>query len=117
MVIRRGDIWWAELPEPTGLEAGFRRPVVVVQEDALNQSRIQTIVVVPLYSTLKHLAHSANIELAVEATSLQRTSVAVTIQVFALNRSQLCERVGTVSLNYMDELDYALARTLGLLPV
>jgi len=53
MVISQGEIWWADLPSPTGSGPGFRRPVIVVQGDALNGSRISTTVCVPLTSNLK----------------------------------------------------------------
>jgi mRNA interferase MazF len=52
MVIAQGEIWWADLPEPVGSGPGFRRPVVVVQGDAFNRSRIATVVCVPLTSNL-----------------------------------------------------------------
>ena len=53
MVITQGDVCWADLPDPTGSGPGFRRPVVVVQGDAFNRSRIATVVCVPLTSNLR----------------------------------------------------------------
>ena len=61
MVISQGEIWRADLPAPTGSGPGFRRPVVVVQGDALNQSRISTVVCVPLTSNLKWALAPGNV--------------------------------------------------------
>jgi mRNA-degrading endonuclease toxin of MazEF toxin-antitoxin module len=52
-VIAQGETWWADLGEPVGSAPGFRRPILVVQGDALNQSRISTVICVPLMSNLK----------------------------------------------------------------
>lgn len=51
MVIQRGDIWWASLPEPSGSESGYRRPVLVIQSDAFNRSRIDTVFVAAILAT------------------------------------------------------------------
>ena len=53
MVISQGEVWWADLPVPAGSGPGHRRPVVIVQGDALNRSRIGTVVCVPLNSNLR----------------------------------------------------------------
>lgn len=94
MVIAQGEIWWAELPVPRGSEPGFRRPVVVVQGDALNRSRIGTIVCVPLTSNLKWSNAPGNLALAPQLTGLPRESVANVSQIIALDRDILVERVG-----------------------
>lgn len=94
MVIWQGEVWWAELDEPRGAEPGFRRPVVVVQGDALNRSRIRTAVCVPLTSNLKWAHAPGNVELSPRATGLPRESVANVSQVVALDRDLLDECVG-----------------------
>ena len=53
MVVRRGELWWGDLPEPAGSEPGFRRPIVIVQADPLNASRISTVVVAAITSNLR----------------------------------------------------------------
>jgi mRNA interferase MazF len=94
VVIAQGEVWWADLPVPDGSEAGFRRPVVVVQGDALNRSRIATIVCVPLTSNLKWADAPGNVLLASRATGLSQDSVANVSQVTAFDRSWLTERTG-----------------------
>ena len=76
MVVSRGDVFWASLPDPTGSGPGFRRPVAVVQGDAFNASRLATVVVVPLTSNLRWAAAPGNVLLAATRTGLPRDSVA-----------------------------------------
>lgn len=94
MVISQGDVWWADLPEPTGSGPGFRRPVVVVQGDALNRSRIATIVCVPLTSNLKWADAPGNVRLSPQFTGLSKESVANVSQIITLDRSLLAEHSG-----------------------
>ncbi len=97
MVISQGDIWWADLPSPTGSGPGFRRPVVIVQGDALNQSRIGTAICVPLTSNLKWASAPGNVVLASKVTSLEKDSVANVSQILTVDRELLTECVGSVS--------------------
>jgi mRNA interferase MazF len=97
MVISQGEVWWADIPRPTGSEPGLRRPVVVVQGDALNRSRIGTVVCVPLTSNLKWAGAPGNVLLASRSTSLPKDSVANVSQIVALDKSFLTERVGKLS--------------------
>lgn len=94
MVISQGEVWWAELPEPAGSGPGFRRPVVVVQSDALNQSRIRTVVCVPLTSNLKWAGAPGNVSLSTELTGLSKESVVNVSQIVTLDKSFLTERTG-----------------------
>ena len=94
MVIAQGEIWWADIGEPIGSAPGFRRPVVVVQCDALNRSRSSTVVCVPLTSNLKWADAPGNLLLQAELTGLPRDSVANASLIVALDKSQLTERIG-----------------------
>ncbi len=102
MVITQGDIWWADIPTPTGSGPGFRRPVLVVQGDALNQSRIATIVCVPLTSNLKWAAAPGNVQLPASASGLPKDSVANVSQIVSLDRGLLSQRTGRLSRSKMD---------------
>lgn len=97
MVIRQGDIWWADFPEPVGSGPGFRRPVIVVQNDKLNHSRINTVVCVPLTSNLKWAEATGNLRLTTTMTGLPRDSVANVSQITAIDKSQLIESAGRLS--------------------
>ncbi len=97
MVIFQGEIWWADLPPPTGSGPGFRRPVVVVQGDALNRSRIATVVCVPITGNLRWAGAPGNLALPARVTNLPSDSVANVSQILALDRSLLIERVSKLS--------------------
>ena len=97
MVISQGEVWWADLGMPSGSAPGFRRPVVVVQGDALNRSRIATVVCVPLTSNLTWAEAAGNVLLPSDATGLSKDSVANVSQVLTLDKSVLTERVGKLA--------------------
>jgi len=92
-VIAQGDVWWAELAEPRGSEPGFRRPVVVVQGDSLNRSRIATIVCVSITSNLKWAIAPGNVLLPAGRAGLPKDSVANVSQIVTLDRSVFSEHV------------------------
>jgi mRNA interferase MazF len=94
VVVAQGDIVWASSADPEGSEPGFRRPVVVVQGDAFNASRIATVVVVPLTSNLRWAAAPGNVFLAARTTGLPKDSVANVSGVVAVHRAVLSDRAG-----------------------
>jgi mRNA interferase MazF len=94
MVIAQGEVWWADLPVPVGSSPGYRRPVVVVQGDALNRSRVATVVCVPLTSNLRWADAPGNLPLSPRVTGLPKDSVANVSQVLTLDKDLLTERVG-----------------------
>lgn len=100
----QGEVWWADLDEPSGSEPGFRRPVVVVQGDAFNRSRLSTVVCVPLTSNLDWAAFPGNVQLPAKATGLPKDSVAVVSQIVTLDRGVLTERVGRLAGARLDEV-------------
>jgi len=95
--ITQGDIWWSDLPEARGSEPGFRRPVVVVQGDAMNRSRVATVVCVPLTSNVKWATAPGNVLLPPSVTGLPKESVANVSQIVTLDRTNLGERTGKLS--------------------
>ena len=113
MVITQGDVCWAELSAPTGSGPGFRRPVIVVQGDALNRSRVATVVCVPLTSNLRWADAPGNVLLAARMTGLPKDSVANVSQVVALDRALLEVRVGRISRAKIDLLLAGLDTVLG----
>ena len=102
MVIGQGEIWWADLGEPIGSAPGYRCPVVVVQCDALNISRIGTVVCVPLTSNVKWGRAPGNVLLSAGATRLPKDSVANVSLIVALDKRQLVERVGKMSRRQLE---------------
>lgn len=96
-MIAQGDVCWADLADPTGSEPEFRRPVVVVQGDAINRSRIVTVVCVPLTSNLRWAEAPGNVLLPARSTRLQQDSVANVSRIVTIDRTVLTERVGRIS--------------------
>ena len=96
-MISQGDIWWAELGASTGSGPGFRRPVVVVQGNSFNRSRIATVVCVPLTSNLRWAEAPGNVLLPARATRLPKDSVANVSQLLTLDRGLLAEHVAKLS--------------------
>ena len=93
-MIAPGEIWWTDLGDPVGSAPGFRRPVLVVQGDALNRSRIATVLCVPLTSNLKWADAPGNVALTARQTGLPKDSVANVSLTIAIDKDQLTERVG-----------------------
>ena len=114
MNVAQGDVWWAELPEPAGSEPGFRRPVVVAQGDALNHSRLGTVVCVPITSNLRWADAPGNVLVEGSRSGLPRDSVANVSQVVSLDRDVLAERVGKLPAHLLeavlDGIDVILGR-------
>jgi mRNA interferase MazF len=102
MVIAQGHVYWANLPEPTGSGPGFRRPVLVVQGDALNRSRLRTVICVPLTSNLRWAEAPGNVLLRAKATGLPKDSVANSSQLITLDRALLTQEVGKLSKRQLD---------------
>ncbi|MGA2263960.1 MAG: type II toxin-antitoxin system PemK/MazF family toxin [Acidobacteriota bacterium] len=97
MVISQGEIWWADLPAPARSGPGFRRPVVVVQGDALNRSRIATVVCVPLTSNLKWSLAPGNVLLRARHTGLPKDSVANVSLIVSIDKDLLSQRMGKLT--------------------
>jgi mRNA interferase MazF len=114
LVIQRGDIWWASLPEPEGSEPGFRRPVIVVQSDEFNHSLIATVIVVVVTSNLKLAQAPGNVLLPRKATGLSKDSVANVSQVITIDKSFLTERTGNIPSHILEQIEAGLRLALEL---
>jgi len=112
--VYRGEIWWASLPEPTGSEPGYRRPVLIVQDNAFNQSLIQTVIVVVITSNLDLAQAPGNVILPRKATGLPRDSVVNVSQVVTIDKAFLSERVGSLSDDIQEAVDQGLRLVLYL---
>ena len=113
-MIRRGQIWWADVGDPRGSEPALRRPVIVVQDDLLNESKLSTVMVVPLTSNLRRAEAIGNVLLEPTESGLDRPSVALVCQVVTLDRSYLDDLVGTLSTRATRALAAGLELALGL---
>ncbi len=114
MVVERGQIWWADLGEPGGSAPGFRRPVVVVQSDAFNQSRIRTVIAVVLTGNLRLIDAPGNVLIPGKAAGLPKDSVANVSQVVTLDRDFLGNLAGRITGQLLTDIDNGLRLVLGL---
>ncbi len=114
MVIARGEVWWAELPEPRGSEPGYPRPVVVVQSDDFNRSRISTIVVVVVTSNLRLAEAPGNVYLPRKASGLPKDSVANVSQLITVNKNFFTRRVGRLASHEFAAVEAGLKLLLSL---
>ena len=112
-MISQGDIRWADLGAPAGSGPGFRRPVVVVQGDSFNRSRIATVVCVPLTSNLGWADAPGNVLLPARATRLPKDSVANVSQLVTLDRSVLEEHVAKLSRRRVETILAGIDTMLG----
>lgn len=114
MVIRRGEIWWVDLPDPSASEPGFRRPVLIVQADDFNRSRINTVIAVALTSNL-HLAEApGNIQFPAKITKLPKDSVANVSQIITLDKGFLREKCARLRDEAMIAVDDGIRLVLSL---
>lgn len=112
--VRRGEIWWAALPTPTGSGPGYPRPVLVIQSDVFNRSRIETVIVAAITSNVE-LAHAVgNVFVRTEESRLPRDSVVNVSQLIAYDRNVLREHVSSLSDESMDRIDAGLRLVLAL---
>ena len=110
----RGEIWWANLPDPVGSEPGYRRPVLVIQDDIFTQSRINTVIVVIITSNTQLAEAPGNVLLQQRASGLSRDSVANVSQIFTVDKTFLIERIGSLPDYLQEEVDEGLRTILYL---
>jgi mRNA interferase MazF len=112
--VRRGEVWWAELAEPIASEPGYRRPVLIVQSDDFNRSRIHTVIAVVLTTNLRLVEAPGNVEITKEDTELSRDSVANVSQIITIDKEFLTERVSRLSDRIMMSVEEGIRTVLAL---
>jgi mRNA interferase MazF len=110
----RGEIWWAELPEPRGSEPGYRRPVLVIQSDLFNSSRIPTIIVAIVSSNLKLADLPGNVLITRRPSNLPRDSVVNVSQLLSIDRGLLGDFIGILPGRVLALVDDGLRLALGI---
>lgn len=114
MVIERGQVWWADLGDPEGSEPGFRRPVLIVQSDAFNRSRIRTTLAVVLTANLRLVEAPGNVLVPAKASGLPKDSVANVSQVVTIDKDFLTDLAGRLKGALLSDVDSGLRLVLGL---
>jgi mRNA interferase MazF len=113
VVVAQGEVWWADLGVPIGSAPGYRRPVVIVQCDAFNRSKIATVVCVPLTTNTKWADVPGNVLLSPQSTSLSKDSVANASQILSVDKDLLTDLVGQLPRESLDLVLAAIDAVLG----
>lgn len=114
MVIKRGQIWWAELPEPVVSGPGYRRPLLIIQSNDFNNSKINTITAAVITSNIRLFAAPGNVLLSIKKSKLPKESVINVSQLITINKSFLTEKVNTLSNSIMANVDEGVRLVLQL---
>ncbi len=112
--MERGEVWWAQLPDPGASEPGYRRPVVIIQSDSFNRSRIRTIIAVVLTSNLRLAEAPGNLLIPASESGLPRDSVANVSQVITVDRDFLTEKTGRLQSKALRSIEEGLRLVLDL---
>lgn len=114
MVIQRGEIWWASVGGPTGSEPGYRRPVLVVQSDDFNRSRIATVIAVIITSNTRLAQAPGNVLLPHRLTGLPKDSVANVSQIVTVDKGFLREKISILPPTITELVERGLRLVLNL---
>ena len=112
--MRRGEIWWGSLPEPTGSGPGFRRPLLIVSANSFNDSGISTVVAAVITSNLRLADAPGNVRLPVKGTGLTKASVVNVSQIITVDKAFLTERIGRLNPRLLAEVDDGLRLVLSV---
>ena len=112
--MQRGEIWWASLAAPRGSSPGFRRPILIVQSNDFNRSRINTVVAAVITSNLVLSDAPGNVRIPARASGLKKASVVNVSQIITVDKSYLTERIGKLKANFMKEVDDGLRLVLSV---
>ena len=114
MVIKRGQIWWAELPAPVGSEPGYKRPLLIIQANDFNTSKINTIIAAVLTSNIRLAAAPGNVLLSTKKSKLPKESVVNVSQLITIDRSFVTEKISTLPHSIMAKVDDGIRLVLHL---
>ena len=114
MVVQRGEVWWADLAEPRGSEPGFRRPILVLQADSFNRSRLQTVIALVLTSNVRLLDAPGNVLVSAAASGLPKDSVANATQIVTLDRDYLEAKSKKLPAKVMARVEHGVRLVLDL---
>lgn len=114
MVVRRGDLWWASLPKPSRSESGHARPVLIVQSDDFNRSRISTVLAAVITSNIALADAPGNVRVPRGQAKLGKESVVNVSQLITVDKSFLTERIGRLPDTLLEQVTDGLRLVLAL---
>ncbi len=110
----RGEIWWVDLGLPFGSEPAFKRPVVIIQDDAFNNSKISTTIVLSITTNIDLAEAPGNVFLSKKETKLPKDSIANVSQITTIDRNRLLEKVSKLSIEKISDIDSGICLVLNL---
>ena len=113
-MIARGEIWWASLPAPIASEPGYRRPLLVIQSNDFNQSRISTVISAVITSNLQLADVPGNVLFSKKESGLPKKSVVNVSQLITVDKSFFTERIGSISALKLKEVEAGIRLVLSL---
>jgi len=116
MVIKRGDIFWMNFSPGKGSEPMGRRPGLVIQSNALNDSKINTVIMLAITSTLKFADLPGNVTIRKGEANMPMKSVINAIQIKSVDKASLTEKIGTLSNQTMEEVVQGLQLVMDIEP-
>ena len=113
----RGELWWVDYGIPYGSEPGYRRPVIILQNDFFNNSNMNTTIVIPLSTNLILADVPGNILIEKRYSKLGKNSVILLSQIGVVDKQRLMERVSKIDKSIMEKIENNLAFILGIKPI
>jgi len=110
----RGELWWADLGLPFGSEPGYKRPVLIIQNDFFNRSHINTTIIIPLTTNLLYADAPGNILITKKESKLRKDSVITLSQIEVIDRQRLVEKISKIDRTIMEKIDNNLMFVLGI---
>ncbi|MDR2897362.1 MAG: type II toxin-antitoxin system PemK/MazF family toxin [Spirochaetaceae bacterium] len=110
----RGELWWADFGVPFGSEPGYKRPVLIMQNDYFNNSRINTTIVIPLTTNMVLADAPGNIVLTPNDSKLKKESVVVVSQIEVIDRQRLIEKITKVDRLIIKQIEEQILFVLGI---
>ena len=113
-MILRGEIWWASLPAPIAFDPGYRRPLLIIQSNDFNQSRINTVIAVVITSNLRLADAPGNVLLSKKESGLLKKSVVNVSQLITVDKSFFTEKIGNLNATMLKEVEAGIRLVLSL---
>ncbi|MGI8542508.1 MAG: type II toxin-antitoxin system PemK/MazF family toxin [Aridibacter sp.] len=112
--MERGQIWWADLPEPRGSSPGYEHPIVIIQSDDFNKTNINTVIGAVITSNLVLAEMPGNVLIKKNQSELTKDSVVNVTQIVTIDNTELLEYVGKISERKMEQIERGLRLVLSL---
>lgn len=113
-MVRRGEVWWADLPDPVGSGPGYLRPILIIQSDHFNKSKMATVIGVVITSNTRLARAPGNVLVPQGVASLTKESVVNDSQIVTIDRAILVNRIGVMPAPYLKQVEIGLQMTLGM---